>query len=243
MLMAGGAAHASHTLDALTQRGAGRAAFDYMPTVEGNQIEVSALEIQAEGGRAAQPDRMTAPVGDPRGAGNQVTLFEHAVVEFDPYLRGGILQKEHQRFGLFLVPKKGRQALKAVFALFHLKTGIPQVRDPAAILQLQINRRDTEISHTAGGILLWERVQRVVAVVPDFTGIGGEAAVGIPNQIGQVSPADARAIIGMEQHPVAVRFHLIGGVTGVEGKKPLFFVTNDHNGIPSHKHKNLLQSF
>ncbi len=227
VMVAGGAPDTAHALDAGTQGGAVQAALHGMAAVKGDKVQVPPVEIQAEGGGLAQAQLAAAPVDDPHRAGDKIPLRQHAVKELHLHLGGGIGQGKYKAFPL-LSAEEGGEAGKDILALFQPVAGVPQVAEEAAVLRLQLQGWQAEIPHPAGGILLGGGVQGIGAVPPRLAGVGGEAPVGVPDEVGEVPAADAGPVVGVEQHMVGVGFHLVGAAFGVQGEDPVFFVQYDH---------------
>ena len=124
------------------------------------------------------------------------------------------------------------QAGQRILSLFQFIAGAAQVGQTAAVLRLELDGGQAEVPHAAGGVFLGQGVQGVGPVVPYLIGIGGEAPVRVPNEPGQVAAPDPGPVVGVKQHPAGVRFHLIGGVLGVQGKDLIFLVEYDHRDTP-----------
>ena len=215
VLMAGDAPDAAHRLNAGAQRRAVQSPLFYMASVKGDEIQLSAGEIQAQGGGPAQAHRLAALVCDPNRPGDEVTVLKHAVEQFHPDLSHRILQDDDQRIGLILRGEEGGQSLQRVLSPFLPEAHIPQVGYMAAVRQIQFQRGQTEISRPRPGVLLRQGVQGVGPVVSRLIGVGRETAVGVPNQPGQVAAPEFGAIVGVEQKAVLICFHLVGGVAGL----------------------------
>ena len=231
VVVAGGPSDALHALDPGAQRGAVHHAFQRVTAVEGDEVEVSPLYIQTQGGAPVQPDGGRPLVDHPDGPGDEVIPLQHTVIQLHRHAGGGVLHQDHQ--GLPLVPApEGGQPLQGIFARPELVAGIAQVGQAAAVLRLEFDGGQAEVPHAAGGILLGQSVQGVVPAVARLVGVGGGAPIGILDQIGQVAAADPRAIVGVQEHIILVGFHLVGGVLGVEGEDFVFLVDDDHRDTP-----------
>ena len=178
-----------------------------------------------------QADRGVPPVDHPDGSGNEVPFLQHAVVQFHLHMGGGVLQADHQSLPPLVPPESG-QALQAVFARTQLVVHIAQVRHMAAVLGLKFQGGQAEIPHAAGGVLLGQGFQGVVPAVARLVGVGRRPPVCKLDEIGQIAAADAGAVVGVQQHPVLVGFHLIGCALGVQGKDVVLRIEYDHKGYP-----------
>ena len=215
VLVAGDAPDAAHRLNAGAQRSAVQSPLLYMASVKGDKIQLSAGEIQAQGGGPAQAHRLAALICDPNRPGDEVTVFQYAVKQLYPNLRHRVFQGDDQRIGLILRGEEGGQSLQGILSPFLSGTHIPQVGYMAAVRQIQFQRGQTEIPCPRPGVLLRQGVQRVGPVVSRLIGVGRETAVGVPNQPGQVAAPEFGAIVGVEQKAVLICFHLVGGVAGL----------------------------
>ena len=231
MVVAGGAPHALHALHALAQGGAAQAPLLGVAAIEGDEVQIPPLEVQAQGGAPAQLDGLPPLVDHLHRPGDEVAALQYAVVQLYRHFAGGVGEVDHQ--GLPFVPaEKGGQAGQGVFPLFQLKAGVAQVGQPAAVRRLELDGGQAEIAHAAGGVLLGQGVQGVVPAVARLVGVGGGPPVRELDEPGQVAAADSGAVVGVEQHPVLVRLHLVGGVLGVQGKDSVFLIEYDHRDTP-----------
>ncbi len=228
VLVAGGTPDTAHALYAGAQGGPAGTALHHMPPVEGDKVPVSPRQIQAEGGRLTQAHRPLAPVDHPDGTGNQVVGLKDAVEQLHLKLKGGVLQGDNQSVGLRLGAEEGGQALQGVLARPDLGLRKAEAGGVAPVGALHLQGGDAEIPAAAGGILPGEYVQGVGPAGPRRVGVGGEAAVGVLQQTGQVASPDAGAVVGVQEHAVGVRLHLVGGVLGVQSKELVFLIEYDH---------------
>ena len=90
VLVAGRPPHAAHALHAGAQRRAVQTALHGVPPVKGDEIQITPLEVQAEGGCLEEADRGAAPVYHPDGPGDEVVPLEHAIVELHRQAGGGV---------------------------------------------------------------------------------------------------------------------------------------------------------
>ena len=231
MVVAGGAPHALHALHALAQGGAAQAPLLGVAAIEGDEVQIPPLEVQAQGGAPAQLDGLPPLVDHLHRPGDEVAALQYAVVQLYRHFAGGVGEVDHQ--GLPFVPaEKGGQAGQGVFPLFQLKAGVAQVGQPAAVRRLKLDGGQAEIAHATGGILLGQGVQGIVTPVARLVGIWGRAPVRELDEPGQVSAPEPGAVVGVEQHPVLVRLHLVGGVLGVQGEEFVFLIEYDHRDTP-----------
>ncbi len=228
VLVAGRAAGAADALHTGAQGRALGGALAQVMAIEGDEVEVGAGKIQAEGGAPAERDRLLPQIFDPHRAGDEIELLKDAVAEGDRDMGGGILELDEEGLGLPLPGKKGGQAIERVLAPLQLIAAVAQIAGVAAVWQRQLDRGQAEIPHPAGGILLRQHVEREGAVGPGLVGVGGKAAVGAPDQGREVLIRDAGAVVGVQQHPAGAHLHLIGGAAGVDGKQPGLLVVSDH---------------
>ena len=215
VLMAGDAPDAAHRLNAGAQRSAVQASFFYMAAVKGDEIQLGAGKVQAQGGSPAQTHRLVVLVCDPNRPGDEITVLQYAVEQLYPDLSHRILQGDDQCIGLLLLGEEGGQSLQGVLSPLLPGAHIPQVGYMAAVRQVQLQRGQTEVPRPRPGVLLRQGVQRVGPVISRLIGVGREAAVGVPDQPGQVTAPEFGAVVGVEQKTVLICFHLIGGVAGL----------------------------
>ena len=155
--MAGSTTDAAHALDARPQGSSVEAPLHGMTTVKSDKIQVSPLEIQAQGCGPAQANRFLAPVYNPNSTGDKVILCKNPVVQLYCYMGRSILEKQDQ--GLSPIAVERRQPFQRIFSLSLLIAGIPQIRNMTPVGQLQFQGGQSEISHAAGRILLGQRIQ------------------------------------------------------------------------------------
>ena len=215
VLVAGDAPDAAHRLNAGAQRSAVQTPLLYMASVKGDKIQLGAGKVQAQGGSPAQTHRLVVLVCDPNRPGDEITVLQYAVEQLYPDLSHRILQGDDQCIGLLLLGEEGGQSLQGVLSPLLPGAHIPQVGYMAAVRQVQLQRGQTEVPRPRPGVLLRQGVQRVGPVISRLIGVGREAAVGVPDQPGQVAAPEFGAVVGVEQKTVLICFHLIGGVAGL----------------------------
>ena len=231
--MAGSSPGAVHALNARVQMGAARTALHDMSAVKCDHIQIGADKVQAQRSAPAQANHSIPPVDDPDGPSDQIILLQHAIEQFDLYLRGGVGQRHDEGIPFFLRAVEGGQTFQRILASAYLAVHIPQICGPAPIGELQCDRRQAEISHTTGGVFLWERVQGKGPIASRLIGVGGKPPVLAAKKIGQVAARNTRTVVAVQQHVIVPDFHLIGGIFGVQSDKFVFLVKNDHRGPSS----------
>ena len=229
VLVAGGPPDAAHALLAGAQGGAVQVPLLDVSAVEGDEVQVRPVEVQAQAHNPAQGHRFGPPVGQPYGPGDEVVRLVHAVQQLRLHPGAGVPQRHRQR--LPSLAEEGGQALQGVFPRQNGVTRVPQVQQQAAVGLLHLGGVQAEVPHPAGGVLLGQGVQGVGPVLPGAAGVGGETPVRVLEEAAQVRLLHPGAVIEVEQHPTAVRLHLIGGAPGVEGKGPVLFIIKYHRAV------------
>ena len=177
--------------------------------------------------REAQLHRLRSQIGHPDGPGDEIQLLKDAVEQLHPDLGRPVLQADGQGLGLPRPGEKGGKTLQIVFLWFNITAGISQLGGGAAAGQLHLQGGESVVPAAPPGELLGQGVQGVGPVRPRLGRVGGEAPVGVPDQVGHI-PLQPGAVVGMEEDAESIRFHLIGGVPGVQGEQAGALVVMDH---------------
>ena len=125
VLVAGHAPGAAHPLHAGAQGHPAGPALPGVAAVEGDHVQISPAEVQAEAHHPAQPDGGGPGVGHAHSPGDEVLLLPHAVQQLHLQPRAGVPQGHGQGFPA--LPVEGGQALQSVFALPDLGPGKTEI--------------------------------------------------------------------------------------------------------------------
>ncbi len=125
MLMAGSSPGAVHALNARVQMGAARTTLHDMSAVKCDHIQIGADKVQAQRSAPAQANHSIPPVDDPDGPSDQIILLQHAIEQFDLYLRGGVGQRDREGIPFFLRAVEGGQTFQCILASAYLAVHIP----------------------------------------------------------------------------------------------------------------------
>ena len=233
MLVAGSAPDAAGALNAGAQGGAAGTALHDVSAVEGNHIQIRALEIQAQGGAPAQADGLLPLVPHQDGPRDEIVFLQHAIKQLCLHLGGIVPQDYAEGFPLLRSAKKGGQSLQGILAPPYPAAHIPQVRRMAPAGQLKLDGGQAEVPHAAGGILLWRRIQGEGPVRSRLVRIGGEPPVRVPEQSGEIAAVtEPGAVVDVLHHAGGMDRQLIGGMLRMQGECPALFVVSNHRRSP-----------
>ena len=226
--MAGRAAHAPDGLHAVSDPGSLKVSLHRMPAMEGKPVIFARLPVQTEARCLQERHAFRSTVDDLRRSGDHIQLFKYAVIQTHRHTALLILQLHRQRFRLLRRSVCRRKAGQVIFSLFDAVARIAQGDRPASVCVLHLQRADSVISRSEAGIFLREGIQRISPVhAAHGEGISGKTPVSPCNQTGQVGIVRLFSVIRVKQNPLSVRFHLIGAVSGLQGKHPAAFLIKD----------------
>ena len=229
VLVAGGPPDAAHPLDPGAQGRTVQIPFPDVAAVKGDEVQVRPGEVQAQAHGLMELHGPAPPVGQPGGPGDEIVLLAHAVEELHLHAGAGVPEDHPQRLPALAV--EGGQALQRVLPRANLVVRVPEIQQEAAVALLHLRPAEPVVPHAAGGVLLGQGVQGVDPVRPGAAGVGGEAPVRVLEEVAQIPVPQPGAVVEVEEDAAAVRLHLVGGASGVQGKCPAPLIVNNHRVI------------
>ena len=217
-LVAGGTPHTAHAVGALGQVGPHRLPLPGVGAAQGDVVLLPCREVQTQGHHTGQGHRVIPAVVHSHRPCDHVLFLQYTIQEghFQPGV--DIFQHHFQGLGGQALVVKAGHAGNGVLAVQDVVGHIAPVHRHAPIGKFSLQAGGAEVAHVAGGVLLGDGVQGVGAVGPRLIGVGGKASVFVTNQPEQVALSQPFPIVGVEQDPLLVHFHLIRGVGGVKGQ-------------------------
>ena len=211
VLMAGHAALGADGDDAVRKMQPLWLPLEAVAAVKMHEIPLAEREIETDGGRLLERDGRLAVILQLGGAGDDVQIGKHAVIQAQREPARVVAQGDGQRFALAAVVKRSREPREGVLPRLDL------VRDIAPVRAAVAARRDCNdgghavVARAGGGVFLRNRVRARRALHPVLIVVAGKAEIVIAMEIAQIRRARIAPVIEMAQKAELVDLHLVRG--------------------------------
>ena len=213
MLVAGHPPAAPDGLDAVVDGKTLVGAFLHMPAIKAVHMVSAMLEIHADARGLFQIERFGPMVFHAHTPGDQIQVFQDAVIKMHIEEPAGVFQCDDQGVGqIFLCGVDCGKTGQCVFPFLQSVARIAQFTGVGAVRIADLQCSRTVVAASVHRIFLGQRIQGIGAFLPCVIGIAGKSVVCIGDQIRIVKRIAFFSIVGVEQDAILIDFHLVHAV-------------------------------